>query len=817
MRVTLAIVTVLVASSPLRGQPINDRSAVPMASLSQCDPVAGGRPTRSVTPRRLYYRFQRDSVAYSGDRYGMSEHGVDVPVFRTVVSCSVSDGAYRYDEAGPGVDVVALCQNSRYMFGRGADGRVYRSLDGETWESLDYHPFGYMFALSDDSLLGTRSLEHLTVERSTDDGVTWTLAVWADSGDDFAWLTPGAWLAPWGFHEAYNGTLVMVEYRLPAGGRYIYRSDDHGASWRMVHDAGELVIDHYHAVTKHEGLNRWVASTGDAMDDMGLVVSDDDGVSWYGYIEAGAVYLQPTYFLDYGHPTRLLFGSDLVWQVGWVDVSDGPDARKLASLITNWDNRMYRSYCWCMFEHNGVYYACNVDGSTNPEQNPVISVSEDLEHWAIYHRFTEGTTVLRFAGEAGGKLHLAVHGGGASASHFAISPAQTRTRAGLVLSPATVNLYDTVATSSAETVAGWVDGSSPGGVFEYAQGIAHHGAGCLHYVRSDGAVIILKSPSIPFEIGETYQARLWMRGTGALALAMWARNYADEGPEVAFGLPQDEWLEVITAPYTVPAGTYNLRLMLRLASTSDNHCEAYIDSLQVEPVPTTPWQLGGVPRSAAAGVSHALVGEEWTNVFSFEPDNLSEYLAAAGDRHLRTYQSDPDNFIELYFDPEDSCFKLRPTFAGIVKPPLLTPPQHFQRRAHVRIAVRHHPDCLSLSVANGRPLETVCSAGPGSLPAGELEVRYGSLDGGDALPCAVFADALYPVYLSDAELDAAVNDLDGVPYSADLDCDGEVNLSDLSILLGAYGGDAGGDMDGDGDTDLIDLSMLLQVYGTVCP
>ncbi len=804
MRVALAVLAVcLAAPAILMGQPVSDLSVL-------------GRPApRAVTPQPLYYRFQRDSVAYSGDRDGMNEHGMNAPVFRTVVSCSVSDGEYRFDEAGPGVDIVSLCQNSRYMFGRGADGRVYRTVDGGAWESLDYHPFSYMFALSDDSLLGTRSLEHLTVERSTDDGVTWTPAVWADSGDDFAWLTPGAWLASWGFHEADNGTLVMVEYKLPYGGRYIYRSDDHGASWGVVHDAGELVIDHYHAVTKHEGLSRWVASTGDAMDDMGLVVSDDDGASWYAYVDSGAVYLQPTYLLDYGHPTRLLFGSDLAWQVGWVDVSDGPDARKVASLITNWDNRMYRSYCWYLFEHNGLYYACNVDGSSSPEKNPVISVSEDLEHWAIYHRFSEGTRVLCFAGEAGGKLHLAAYAG--QTRHFAISPARIRTRTGLVPSPATVNLYDTLATSSAETVVGWVDGSSPGGVFEYVEGIAHHGAGSLHYVRSDGEAIILKSPSIPFEIGATYQARLWMKGTGALARAMWARNYGDEGPEAAFGLAQDEWLEVITGPYTVPAGTQNLRVMLVVASTSDNHCETYIDSLQVEPVPGTLWQLGGVPRSAAAGVSHASIGEEWTNVFSFEPDNLSEYLAGAGDQYLRTYQADPNNFIELYFDPEDSRFKLRPTFAGIVEPPLVTPPQHFQKRAYIRIAVRHHPECLSLSIANGQPLETTWNGGLGSLPAGELEVHYGSPDGSNALPCAVFDDRLYPAYLSDAELAVAVNDLDGAPYSADLDCDGEANLSDLSVLLAAYGGGAGGDVDGDGDTDLTDLSMLLQVYGTVCP
>jgi hypothetical protein len=51
----------------------------------------------------------------------------------------------------------------------------------------------------------------------------------------------------------------------------------------------------------------------------------------------------------------------------------------------------------------------------------------------------------------------------------------------------------------------------------------------------------------------------------------------------------------------------------------------------------------------------------------------------------------------------------------------------------------------------------------------------------------------------------------------DLDADGDVDLSDLAILLASYGLDAGGDVDGDGDTDLADLASLLANYGASCP
>jgi len=95
----------------------------------------------------------------------------------------------------------------------------------------------------------------------------------------------------------------------------------------------------------------------------------------------------------------------------------------------------------------------------------------------------------------------------------------------------------------------------------------------------------------------------------------------------------------------------------------------------------------------------------------------------------------------------------------------------------------------------------------------EKGVWRANLDGSDA----------ERIYESPTGWNAGVITLvfDSVPPCPDLDGDGDVDLSDLAILLANYGttGGAGfedGDLDGDGDVDLADLAALLAVYGTTC-
>lgn len=60
-----------------------------------------------------------------------------------------------------------------------------------------------------------------------------------------------------------------------------------------------------------------------------------------------------------------------------------------------------------------------------------------------------------------------------------------------------------------------------------------------------------------------------------------------------------------------------------------------------------------------------------------------------------------------------------------------------------------------------------------------------------------------------------------LPCPEDINCDGVIDITDLSIQLANFGSTTAnacdGDVDGDHDVDLVDLSLLLAVFGTGCP
>ncbi len=797
-----------------------------IALLSASVAAAGGPGTYPVR-----YEFTRESTAFLGNRHGMSGFEENAPIHRAVAACTVSDGEYRFGEGVDGEDIYPLCQNQAYTFGYcRSSACLYRSQCGGHWAMLGQYKTSTMYALHDNAVVRAwkGSDNRLRLARSTNSGETWTSARWADSGEEFSWLTEGATLVRqgWGFHQAHSGTIIAVEYKLPTGGRYIYRSGDNGVTWSVVHDnGGPDYAKHYHAVRKHEGLGRWVAVTGDGLNQQTLLASDDDGLTWYEYMAPGERYIQPIYLLDYGHPTRLLFGSDTVWQMGRVDVSDEPSAKTVSSVITNWEHAIQRDYCCQIIDHEGLYYASSWTTQPTP-RNVVLSVSPDLDNWSVYHRFTgEESGVYGCAGEAAGQLHLKICIPNRS-EHFVISPARLALQNGIVVAPRTTNLF-TPAAAAADSLDGWINASSEvppdsgqQGLLECVSNPAHYGDSSIHYVRSDGGYMQLLTPPFPFEIGKTYQARFWVRGRGGPACVAWTRNSVVASESLWFGLPQDEWRQMVTTPIMAIEGTEDLRVRIRLFSTNDNSCESYLDSLQIEEAPITHWHPGEATRATTHLDARVSVRGSWTNVFAIQPDDMSTYLSQAGELHLKTYWLGPQDYMELFFDPQGARFKLLPTIAGETSAPLVTQPQHFQSQAQINFAVRCGADSLSLSIANGQPTESVTAAYEGALHSGSLQIRcYDEQRPG--LPHTLFNDVMFDEALFGEQLLAAMNDL-VPPLFGDLNDDGQVDSLDLGQLLSHYGATGAvcyldGDLDGDCDVDLVDLVALSGAYGSTSP
>ncbi|MCA9242449.1 MAG: hypothetical protein KDA32_00730 [Phycisphaerales bacterium] len=838
---------------PAGAQPVEVTLLPPITNAGVVELNWTTRITATDLRPYLLDQFDRATPAFWGLGQGMAWFDIDTPRVRSLASVSASDGVFMSGGGVGGKTPVPQCGNQHYMFGL-VDGWLHRSSDGVTWELLGFQPSTVLKALHDGTLLSLRTVTGSgpQIFRSVDDGVTWTRSVWAGSGIPFAFYSTTATIVNWGVHQAANGTIIVVEYGLPAEGRFIYRSTDNGASWSAVHDAGFDVIHHYHAVTKQEALGRWVAITGDNRGTPRnfIKVSDNDGLTWYDWTAPLELWLQPTYLLDFGDPTRLLFGSDTSWQVGVLDVSDGPTSKTVSSVLTNWDRRPNRHTCFFMFEHNGLYYACHRIAEYG-DRYPVISVSANLRDWAVYHRFdAQEVAGLEFAGEWGGRLHLGVLGN-STWKHLSISPAKLSQRTGVVVTPATENLMS-LADSKLDSVTNWVNGSpldaqgGRGSFWDGAPGM--QGDGCLRYQRSDGQRMLLRSPSVPYTPGKAYQARVWMRGDGGLVQMRWSVDTTGAGESVWGQLSNTEWQEFVTPPITMPTGVGVLRLEVVVFANTGTGCDVWLDNMTVSEAPAVSWTLGGTSDGDHMS-TWQMVGDAWTNVLSIQTDDMADFYQGHNPFVVKTWGAAEPNDMRLVYVPIDKRFELQRFRDGQLIGDIRLAAKPFQRNAEIRFVIRSNAERTALSVSNGNNLRTRCGRPDARYRNRALMMRYG--DGADkTLPMTLIDDHLYEGWLPESDLGPLLRDPNAAADSWQPDgycverrapggdwvligeiTDGSTSFFDEDPIDGAtyrvtakgpFGGSrpsnekATGlrsDINGDGEVGIADLAVLIASFG----
>jgi hypothetical protein len=178
------------------------------------------------------------------------------------------------------------------------------------------------------------------------------------------------------------------------------------------------------------------------------------------------------------------------------------------------------------------------------------------------------------------------------------------------------------------------------------------------------------------------------------------------------------------------------------------------------------------------------------------PDQVS--FAPVQDGRTFTFSKTPSSFFHATVDgsPSDVAgFVIDRTGTG------------GQLHKHLTIVLDDADDDLGTPIRPGVYLVTYALSYPGAESELVYEVIDGNMEGGDAL--------------IDQAVEYLNNSLNGPPCPGDLDGDGTVALSDLSLLLSNFGTPNGalpadGDLDGDGDVDLADLAALLSAFGSSC-
>jgi hypothetical protein len=429
-------------------------------------------------------------------------------------------------------------------------------------------------------------------------------------------------------------------------------------------------------------------------------------------------------------------------------------------------------------------------------------------------------------------------------SHFVISPAQISLQKTVVLEPGASNMFDDPDKSSLESnFAGWRFPLCAWTTCEVTVDEKKHGNSCLHLL---GSVSVdcpggITSPGVTVETGKTYQGRFWIKSRGGSNCTLKTRYAAPAAAGEAVHVHlEDAWQQVILEPYTIkPSDGNSLRLFTYLGDydqeQGSEQIDVYIDCLQIEQIPGTSWQLGGIHRADTGLRSVKSLPCQWTNVFTLYPSGRKDHFNRLGEGtelHIKSWLAG-DTCAELYFDPnapdpnKDDEFVLFVT-DGTNSVSGRTNAQHFQRHAQIKFAIVCYQDDsdgnktkLKMHVANGQPVETVSISTSEDFRAfalGTIITCAGYKDEFDVFPGLLSHDDFVARAIDDEDIRRLLDIAGTGILAADLNGDLCVNFEDLSIFAWHWLDKGcmhpercgGTDLDWSGEVDYADMAAFAE-------
>lgn len=742
-------------------------------------------------------RFSRPSVTFMPDGAAVLP---DVPRFERF---AVATG---YEWHPPEVltdELVPIAVTGGKLFATDRLGGIHISDDGETFVRTGVLPDDERVYLG--SAHGTPAGTLLVATgrgyavppngklwRSDDEGRTFTqvLAFRVGTAAHWCWASLGDSI----FVSEYGQRSATGD----GNARQIFRSDDDGRTWQLVYDPPAQADAHPHQILADTWSGCVFQTWGDV--DEKIIRTCDRGRTW-------------EWIHDYYQPT-----GGIVRQEGlyWGHEGIGVPGVQRYDRETGRFTHVFRPW---FFEPGGNIKSMIEFGSVMyvplNRDRQAIWASVDGDHWTFLHGpfgESDGTGIHRLVGHYRGWIHGHYEKGALNDpdhAYLRFRPGRVVTIGGIVIEPTVNNLLLTEQASSAEFGSdGWEAFSDT--VLTWDESRSYHGRASIR-VDSPDANPHVKFPSLPHAMppGTFLQAQFRLLGDERTLRVRLIDELGGPDGDWLPASPFDEWT-IANCALTVSNPDNRIRLELGTTQIVNHPITFWLDAYQITEAQTGhTWVTGGEPRRGEVLRCDVPFGAEWTDFLCFYP----EFNSVEGDdrpRTIKAWVEDPDDYVQLVFDPSDKMLKLVEVLAGTTQVLCQDGPVGFRSGWVFRVALRSTLDASGFEVRIGTAVDSGASGPPLSIQPTESWI--GSSPAGDDQAPGIYA--LSRVFGSALSTDELESELRFLCDFGDYDCDGDVDLRDVSHFQNDFTG-AGGvihysafDSDTDRDVDLLDWKTL---------